>query len=82
MWIGSGAARQIPEIFKGRGATSSLHLVTDSRVYRQHGSRIERLLHSTGMAVRRTVLPAGEKSKSVGQLERIWRGAARGRVGR
>ncbi|MCZ6794338.1 MAG: 3-dehydroquinate synthase [Planctomycetota bacterium] len=80
--IGAGAIEELPRLFRGRRAPSSLFLVTDTRVRRHHGAQVERLLAASGLAVARIVLPAGEGSKSVEQLERIWRAATRHGVDR
>ena len=49
-----------------------LLLVTDSHVAPLYGDRVEKSLAAAGFRVRTLVIPAGEPSKSVAQLERIW----------
>ena len=52
--------------------TTRVLLVTDSNVAPLYGERTERSLTAAGFRVETLVIPAGEPSKSVGQLERIW----------
>jgi 3-dehydroquinate synthase len=54
-----------------------VHLVTDSRVAKRYRGLVESLLARRGFPVSTTVVPAGEKSKSVSTLSRIWRDLAR-----
>jgi 3-dehydroquinate synthase len=75
--IGSGALGELPALLDGGERPSRLHVVTDRRVARSHGDRVERLLGRTGLPLSRTVLPPGEGSKSFAQLERILRDAVR-----
>lgn len=82
IWIGPGALDRLPGLFRRRVSASSLWLVTDTRVRRHHGARVEDLLRETGLRVGRTVLPSGEGAKSVERLADIWRAAARGGVDR
>jgi 3-dehydroquinate synthase len=73
--IGSGALDKLPSFLGGKRRPSSLHLVSDRKVYRRYGGRVEKLLRRGRLSLSRTLLPAGESSKSFAQLERIVRGA-------
>ncbi|MGM9538728.1 MAG: iron-containing alcohol dehydrogenase, partial [Candidatus Onthomonas sp.] len=52
--------------------TTRVLLVTDSNVAPLYGERTERSLTAAGFQVETLVIPAGEPSKCVAQLERIW----------
>jgi 3-dehydroquinate synthase len=51
--------------------------VSDSKVFALHGARVLRALSEVGVPITKTVVPSGERSKSVKQLERIWRASMR-----
>ena len=71
--VGAGARERLTTVFRGRRAPSRFHLITDESVYACHGTRVERLLKSTGIPTATSVLPAGESSKSPRHLVRVWR---------
>ncbi|MEM7263928.1 MAG: 3-dehydroquinate synthase, partial [Planctomycetota bacterium] len=76
--IAEGAIERLPALFSGSvfrsgKKPSSLFLITDSKVRRHHGARVEALLRETGIPISTVPVPAGEGSKSAAQLERIWR---------
>ena len=52
--------------------TNRVLLVTDSNVAPLYGARTQASLTAAGFRVETLVIPAGEPSKCVGQLERIW----------
>jgi 3-dehydroquinate synthase len=52
-------------------------VVTDENVYRRHGAFFEKLLCELGLAALTVRVPAGEQSKSFGELERLCREFAR-----
>ena len=52
--------------------TTRVLLVTDSNVAPLYGARTQASLTAAGFRVETLVIPAGEPSKCVGQLERIW----------
>ncbi|MBN1442169.1 MAG: 3-dehydroquinate synthase, partial [Planctomycetes bacterium] len=82
--IGAGALDAIvPHLSRARPrAPSRLHVVSDRRVWRLHGARLEGLLRRLGIPWSRTILPSGEGSKSIRHLEDLWREAVRGGVDR
>lgn len=71
--IGSGARERLVHLLRGKNAPSRLHLVSDERVYRHQGRRLEKVLRETGIPLSRSVVPAGEVSKSPRCLTRLWR---------
>ncbi len=71
--IGSGARERLGRLLTGRNAPSRLHLVSDESVYRHHGRCLERVLRTTGLPMAKTLVPAGEPSKSPRHLTRLWR---------
>lgn len=77
IFIGPKARRRLPSLLEAQNSPSRVHLITDSRVARHHGRTVATLLAQNGRALSRTVLPAGEKSKSVRELTRTWRDCIR-----
>ena len=73
--IGPGIVDRAPSVLRRK--PSRWILVTDSRVGRRHGRRVGEALAETGVPVTKISLPAGEATKSVVQLERIWRTAVK-----
>jgi 3-dehydroquinate synthase len=76
--LGAGALAGLPRLLAKPTRPSRLHLVSDDTVYGHHGARVEAVLRRAGFTLSRTVLPAGEASKSAAALVRIWRDAIRG----
>jgi len=76
-FVGSGALAQLPALLGGARRPSSVLLVSDRRVFRAHGARVEALIEASGVRSQRVVLPAGESSKCFAQFERILRAAVR-----
>lgn len=79
IYIGAGTLNRLSRWFRSRKNVrpSSIHLVSDSKVFARHGTRVLRHLAAVGIPTTKTVVPAGERSKSVKQLERIWRSSMR-----
>jgi 3-dehydroquinate synthase len=75
--IGPGAIDVLPRILARGPRPSGLFLVTDSRVARHHAGRLAGRVGQNGLRLARVVLPPGERSKSVRQLERLWRALVR-----
>lgn len=71
--VGSGIVGTELSKWVRKRQPSHLYLVTDSRVQRHHGAKVRKILKATGCPVSVTVVPAGESSKSVRPLERLWR---------
>jgi 3-dehydroquinate synthase len=71
--VGAGASRRLPGILAAREGISRAHLVLDARVARIHGQRVKALARKAGVPISATTVPAGERSKSVRQLARLWR---------
>ncbi len=57
-------------------------LLADRRVDRLYGDRVVRALRRTGFTVRRMTVPAGERSKTMGEAARVLRALARMKAGR
>lgn len=75
IFIGEGSSDRLAPWVGREVRPSSIHLVSDTSVYGHHGDRVLRQLRQLGVPLSQTVVPAGERSKSTRQLERIWRGA-------
>ncbi len=71
--IGSGAREQLARLLGGKNAPSRIHVVSDESVYRHHGPRLEKVLRQTGVPLSKSVVPAGEVSKSPRCLTGLWR---------
>ena len=82
VWIGRGAWKQLSRALTSGQRPFRLHIVSDSRVWRHHGQAVSRILEKSGLPMSRTVVRAGESSKSSGELERIWRAAIQSGVDR
>src|SRR6185503_7492672 len=76
IFIGSRALTALPEMLR-RARASRIQVVSDSRVWKRWGGRLAAVLRASGVPFARTVVPAGERSKSAAALERVWREAAR-----
>lgn len=72
IWIGSGARKELPRLLDSRRRPSRLHLVTDSKVSSHHAEGVKKILRQAG-DVSMTVVPSGERSKSIGVLAKLWR---------
>ena len=77
IFIGPKASRRLPALLDAQISSAHVHLITDSRVARHHGRAVATLLRQNGRVLSRTVLPAGEKSKSAHELTRTWRDCVR-----
>jgi 3-dehydroquinate synthase len=75
--IGSGLLRRLPRILSKLGRPSRLHLISDERVWKSWGRRLSVTLNGGGVPWSRTVVPPGERSKSVGGIDRVWRDLVR-----
>ncbi|MBI4605620.1 MAG: 3-dehydroquinate synthase, partial [Planctomycetes bacterium] len=75
--LGPGASRELPRLLERRLLPSGVHIVTDSKVARHHARGVRRLAEQARAPVSLTVVPAGERSKSVRELARIWRDVIR-----
>lgn len=73
IYIGDGVLEKIPAFFgeAGIGADSPLMIVTDTTVASLHLERTAGILEAAGYRVARAVVPSGEKSKSLAELERL-----------
>jgi len=67
IWIGSGLLRRAGEMMARRGvsAKSPILLVTDEAVDPLYGGVVQQALEESGYQMSRTVVPSGEKSKSL-----------------
>ncbi|MBI1849850.1 MAG: 3-dehydroquinate synthase [Planctomycetes bacterium] len=71
-----GSLARLGSIAAGHRGSARLALVTDSGVDRLLGGDVERSLSSAGLHVRRVVVPAGEATKSLTQVESLCRAFA------
>ncbi len=62
------SAKYISEVVP---AKSKLFIVTDSNVAKLYLKKLQEVLKKAGFAVFTTIIPAGEKSKNINQLEKI-----------
>jgi 3-dehydroquinate synthase len=72
--IGPHAIERLPEAIRSL-SPSRLHVVTDRNVWRAWGGRLRSVLRGGDFGL--TVLPPGERSKSVASAVRIWRDLVR-----
>ncbi len=64
LFAGPGALGRAREWSRGLSSSGRVALVSDARVWRLHGARVERSLRGAGLTVVRHLLPAGEAAKS------------------
>lgn len=80
--IGRGVLSRLPRVLAAEGLAASGRravLVTDARLRRTWGRRVEEALARGGWRIDRAILPPGEAGKTFGSLRRLYRalGAAR-----
>lgn len=80
--IGRAIVDRVPGWIRRRQRPSSIVLITDRTVDRVHGKRLRRGLDKIGVPICTVTVPAGERSKSVRELERVWRTMIRAGVDR
>ncbi len=71
--IGPGALELVPKTISSIGRPSRLHVISDSNVWRLWGKKLWTILERMEIPLSRTVVPAGERSKSMKTLDTIWR---------
>ena len=69
--LGNGMLDRMGEHLREEYSGARILLVTDRHVSALYGDRVEAELRHHGFTVGRTVLPAGEATKSFGNLPRI-----------
>ncbi len=62
--------------------TGTIAIVSDSQVAPLYGARVEDQFRALGLTPFRTTIPAGEASKSIGVVDRLWRWLADHDAGR
>lgn len=78
VYLGKGALARLPGVIRRLEAPPTrIHVITDAAVDRHHGERVAQVLAEGGFEASWSKVPAGESSKSVRQLERLWREAIR-----
>ena len=70
--IVDGGLAAAGDVLKSLGAGPRVAIVTDSNVGPLYAAAVERSLDAAGFSFETLVIPAGEKSKRVGELERLW----------
>ncbi len=70
--IGEGLLASAGATLKALGAGARAAVVTDTNVGPLYADGVAQSLESAGFAVTVIIIPAGEKSKSVRMLERVW----------
>ena len=75
--VGRGVLAELPALLQKKVRPSRVHLVSDRNVLKSHGGLIRRQLKRAGIPWSETVLPPGEGSKNMDQLQRILRAAVR-----
>jgi shikimate kinase / 3-dehydroquinate synthase len=80
--LGSGLVAAIGSILPARGLMGRAILVTDSNVGSLHGERIAHSLAIAGFESVTLSVPAGEESKSIESITRLYAGFAQARVER
>lgn len=73
IYIGEGVIERIGEFFDERGISrkSSLLIVSDEHVAALHLDKVKRILEEAGYRVAESIVPAGERSKSLAVMERV-----------
>lgn len=71
--IGRGLLDQLGEQVRAAGVKGSVALVQDSEVAGRYGTRVLASLEAAGIGATPIVVPAGEESKSLDQLARLYR---------
>ena len=73
IYIGSGILEKLPDLLKKQGIklTHPLLIVTDAQVDHHYGNRVQHLLEQAGYLVGKSVVPSGDKSKSLTVLEKL-----------
>jgi|YNPNPStandDraft_1061719.scaffolds.fasta_scaffold07243_3 3-dehydroquinate synthase len=80
--IGTSIWERAGELLKAYPIGKHYYLVSDRKVYRLYGRRIEEALAGSGLAlIGRSVLPAGEESKSLQMWEGVLDGVVRAEDG-
>src|SRR5262245_6400266 len=77
-----GALREIGARTARTTGAARVLIVTDSRVVRLYAPAVQRALGNAGLVATVHVVPAGERSKSGGQLARLWHACAAAQLGR
>jgi 3-dehydroquinate synthase len=72
IWIGSGILPSLGARLRGVGLAGSVALVSVPPVFDLYGAAAQESLAGAGFQVHTTVVPDGESSKSVAQLEVLW----------
>ena len=75
--VGRGVLAELPALLQKKVRPSRVHLVSARNVLKSHGGLIRRQLKRAGIPWSETVLPPGEGSKNMDQLQRILRAAVR-----
>ena len=84
IYIGDGIIERLGEFFEQRGISkkASLLIVSDTQVAPLHLERVKRVLTESGYAVHESIVPSGEKSKSLAMLESVVGDALRAELDR
>jgi 3-dehydroquinate synthase len=80
--IGRGSFETLGRRIARATGARRVALVTDARVGRLHGRRALDSLRRAGLSAGLVAVPQGERAKSVGRLEGLWRAFARLGIGR
>ena len=70
--IESGLIKKIPEIIKNKYHDRKIALITDSNVFELYGKDLYQCLKNEGLSVVPIVFNAGERSKNIDELSRIY----------
>lgn len=70
--VGPGLLAELPAQLDALGLRGALWLISDSQVYPRYGPALEARLRGAGYAVQSLAVPAGEPSKDLGVVARLY----------
>ena len=72
VYCGWGLLERLPELLEAVGVSGRLFVIADEHVRPLYGESLVAALGKAGWATAMTVVPSGERSKSLAQLERLY----------
>jgi len=72
IFVGYGILDSLGANLKDAGLSGSISVISDDNVYKIYGERVEKILEAAGCEVGSYVVPAGEQSKSLDVVAKIY----------